>query len=214
MGITVHLNRRMFRFLIMMNDIKPTIWRSIELDEDSTFWDLHMAIQDVMSWDNAHLHEFIISDSHMKHDLKIGIPIEDGFTDPEEEPDPAWMCELSSVFIDIGDKVTYHYDFGDGWECDVILEGSFLAPKKVKFPRCVAGERAAPPEDCGGIRGYYDLLDVLADPTHDEHKDILRWLKGTRPRKGLYEPDVFEPETVKFRNSQKMLDIMLEEDEE
>lgn len=214
MGITVNLNRRMFRFLIVMNDIKPTIWRSIELDEDATFWDLHMAIQDAMSWDNAHLHEFIISDVHMQHDLKIGIPIEDGFTDPEEEPDPAWMCELSSVFIDIGEKATYHYDFGDGWECDVILEGMFLAPKKVKFPRCVAGERAAPPEDCGGVGGYYALLDVLVDPTHDEHRDILRWLKGTRHRKGSYEPEIFEPEKVKFRNAQKMLDIMLEDNDE
>ncbi len=213
MGIAVNLNRRMFRFLIVMNDIKPTIWRSVELDEDATFWDLHMAIQDVMSWDNAHLHEFIISDPHMQHDLKIGIPIEDGFTDPEEEPDPGWMCELSSVFIDIGEKASYNYDFGDGWECVVILEGIFLAPKKVKYPRCVAGERAAPPEDCGGVGGYYDLLDVLSDPTHEEHRDLLRWLKGTRPRKGLYEPEVFEPEKVKFRNAQKMLDIMLEEDE-
>ena len=211
MGITVNLNRRMFRFLILMHSIKPAIWRSIELAEDSTFWDLHMAIQDVMSWDNAHLHEFIISDPHMKHDLVIGIPIDDRFMDPEEQPDPAWMCELSSVFIDIGEKAIYRYDFGDGWECDVILEGMFLSPKKVKYPRCVAGERAAPPEDCGGVGGYYGLLEVLADPNDEEHKDILRWLKGTRPRKGPYEPEVFEPDKVKFRNALKMLDIMLEE---
>lgn len=214
MGITVNLNRRMFRFLIVMNDIKPTIWRSIELDEDATFWDLHMAIQDVMSWDNAHLHEFIISDQRMKPNLKIDVRTGDGFTDPEEEPDTLWMRELSSVFIDVGRKATYYYDFGDGWECDVILEGNFLAPKKVKFPRCVAGERAAPPEDCGGVGGYYGLLEVLADPNNEEHKDLLRWLKGTRPRKEPYEPEIFEPEKVKFRNAQKMLDSMLEDDDE
>lgn len=177
------------------------------------FWDLHMAIQDAMSWDNAYLHEFIISDPHMQPDLKIGIPIDDGFLEPEEEADLGWMCDLSSLFIDIGDKAINYYDFGDGWACDVILEGVFFASKKVKYPRCVAGERAVPPEDCGGIGGYYNLLDVLADPTHEEHKHLLQWLKGTRPRKGLYEPDVFEPEKVKFRNAQKMLDIMLEEDE-
>ena len=211
MGITVNLNRRMFRFLIVMHSIKPAIWRSFELDEDATFWDLHMAIQDVMSWDNAHLHEFIISDPHMKHDLVIGVPIDDRFMDPGEQPDPAWMRELSSVFIDIGEKATYRYDFGDGWECDVILEGMFLSPKKVKYPRCVAGERAAPPENCGGVGGYYGLLEVLADPNDEEHKDILRWLKGTRPRKGPYEPEVFESDKVKFHNAQKMLEIMLEE---
>jgi hypothetical protein len=211
MGITVNLNRRIFRFLILMRFIKPTIWRSIELDEDATFWDLHMAIQDVMSWDNAHLHEFIISDPHTKHDLVIGISIDDRFMDPGEQPDPAWMRELSSVFIDIGEKATYRYDFGDGWECDVILEGMFLSPKKVKYPRCVAGERAAPPENCGGVGGYYGLLEVLADPNDEEHKDILRWLKGTRPRKDPYEPEVFEPDKVKFHNAQKMLEIMLEE---
>lgn len=214
MGIIVNMNRRMFRFLIVMNTIKPTIWRSIELHEDATFWDLHMAIQDVMSWDNAHLHEFIISDLNMQYDLKIGIPVEDGFTDPEEEPDPSWMCELSSIFTDVGEKVTYLYDFGDGWECDVIVEGIFLAPKKVKFPRCIAGERAAPPEDCGGVGGYYSLLDVLANPNDGEYKDLLQWLKGARPRKGSYEPEIFEPEKVKFKNAQKMLDSLLEEDEE
>ena len=67
MGITVNLNRRMFRFLIVMNDIKPTIWRSIELDEDTTFWDLHMAIQDVMSWDNAHFTSLSFPIRHMKN---------------------------------------------------------------------------------------------------------------------------------------------------
>lgn len=213
MGITIDLNRRIYRFLIVMHSIKPTIWRSIELDEDATFWDLHIAIQDAMSWDNAHLHEFVISDPHMKHDLVIGIPVEDEFMDPEEQPDPAWMCELSSVFINIGEKATYRYDFGDGWECDVILEGMFLSPKKVKYPRCVAGERAAPPEDCGGVVGYYDLLDVLGDPTHEEHKDLLRWLKRTQPRRGVYEPDVFDPSNVKFKNAQKMLEMMLEDDD-
>ena len=86
----------------------------------------------------------------------------------------------------------YEYDFGDGWEHEVLFEGNPAVDPKAKYPLCAEGERACPPEDCGGVYGYENLLTVIQDPTHEEYESMLEWLGGR------YDPDRFDPKRVKF----------------
>src|SRR5262249_58845900 len=83
-----------------------------------------------------------------------------------------------------GDRLRYTYDFGDNWEHDVLVEDVLIAEPEVAYPRCTGGRRAGPPEDCGGIWGYRELLKILGDPAHEEHEERLHWL-GPSSRSGV-----------------------------
>jgi hypothetical protein len=185
-----------YQFKITLKRIDPPIWRRILVPEKYNFWDLHVAIQDAMGWLDYHLHEFRIRRKHAHKVSKIGIPDEDRF-----EGDPiilaGWEIPISRFFAEIGTTAEYDYDFGDGWEHEVLFEGILLKDKKQTYPQCIGGERACPPEDCGGLWGYNHLLEVLADPEHDEYEQLVTWLDGR------YEPDEFHPEDVKFDNPKK-----------
>jgi Plasmid pRiA4b ORF-3-like protein len=85
-----------------------------------------------------------------------------------------------------GDRLRYTYDFGDDWEHDILVEAVTAAEPGAAYPRCITGRRACPPEDCGGIWGYEELLEILGDPGHDEHDERLEWL-------GLDSADEFDP---------------------
>lgn len=85
-----------------------------------------------------------------------------------------------------GDRIRYSYDFGDGWERDILLEGVLAAEPDAIYPVCQAGRGACPPEDCGGVWGYGHLREVLAEPAHEEHEDMLEWL-------GLHSASEFDP---------------------
>jgi hypothetical protein len=84
--------------------------------------------------------------------------------------------KISSLLISEKDKIKYEYDFGDSWEHDVILEKITDVTEKPKHAVCVAGKRNCPPEDCGGIWGYEDLLEILKNPEHAEYQEMLDWL--------------------------------------
>ncbi len=198
--------KRIYRFLVTLQGIKPPIWRRIELSEASTFWELHMAIQDAFGWRNAHLHEFLCP----KSGLTIGIALDDGFVDPEDLPLEGWKEHLDTCSLEVGDTLRYLYDFGDYWEHELVLEGILLRPLKIKFPRCLDGERACPPEDSGGVSGYAHLLRALSDPNHDEHLEYVAWLKG-QYRKKAFDPNFFDPHSVTFKNPQKQLELWLED---
>jgi hypothetical protein len=90
----------------------------------------------------------------------------------------------------VGTHLRYEYDFGDGWEHVLVVEKVFPAEPGVTYPRCVAGQRACPPEDCGGSPGYTNLLEAVADPDHPEHKELLDWIGAE------FDPEAFDPEAV------------------
>ncbi|MBS3780649.1 MAG: plasmid pRiA4b ORF-3 family protein [Desulfovermiculus sp.] len=92
------------------------------------------------------------------------------------------------------------YDFGDSWRHDVLFEGLLVKEKGARYPKCLGGERACPPEDCGGVSGYYELLDILKDPKHEEYEEMISWLKGHFKNYHPYDPEVFKPEKVRFSN--------------
>ena len=141
---------------------------------------LHNILQVVMGWTNSHLHQFYVG--------------EICFT----EPDPDWEREveddrkfkLSRITATEGYKFRYEYDFGDSWIHEILVEKILLKEPGVKYPLCLTGKRACPPEDCGGVYGYADLLETIFDPKHEEHKSMLEWVGGE------FHPETFDLDEV------------------
>jgi hypothetical protein len=186
------------QFLVVLAGTDPVVRRRIQVPERYSFWDLHVAIQDAMGWLAYHLHEFRLVDARERGGVSIGIPTDE---DPEARPViPGWEVRVSTFF----DRRAWHappamyaYDFGDDWEHVVVHEGMENADDGGKYPRCVAGARRCPPEDCGGAHGYAKFLETIADPAHPEHESTLRWVGGT------YDPDEFDPNAVTFDDPRK-----------
>jgi len=187
---------QVYQFKVTLLDSEPPIWRRIQVPAAYTFWELHVAIQDAMGWQDYHLHMFRIEDPRKGEVVEIGIPDEERFEDDSPHI-PGWEVPISDYFLDRGSRADYLYDFGDGWEHHVVLEDIVTRVAKSKYPKCVAGARACPPEDCGGIGGYENLLRVIRDPSDEEYASMMEWLGGN------YEPDAFDPRKVRFDNPKK-----------
>ena len=158
-------NKNVYQIKISLKYIKPMIWRRFLVEDSIKLPDLHKVIQTVMGWTNSHLHQFIIKERF------YGEPDEDSF---EEIVDYRKLM-LKSVLSFEKEKITYEYDFGDGWEHELVLE-KILNNQTIENPICVAGKRNCPPEDCGGPYGYMDLLNVIADPENEEYKEMKSWI--------------------------------------
>lgn len=149
-----------------------------------------------MGWLDYHLHAFRIEDPKTGERIDIGIPDDEGFAD--SVPILAgWEIPVRSYLNEPGHTATYEYDFGDGWNHQVVLKKIVPRERYAGDPACVGGERACPPEDCGGIWGYQALLEAISDPAHEEHDDMLQWLGGT------FDPERFDAGTVKFDDPQE-----------
>lgn len=178
------------QFLVVLDGTDPLVWRRIQVPQQYSFWDLHVAIQDAMGWNDCHLHEFTLLNPKHGRLERIGIPDEDF---PGERPClESWRVKIEDYFTDSTPPALYLYDFGDDWRHSVTYEGAQPADVAVTYPRCVSGARACPPEDCGGIHGYAGLLEAVADPSHPERSSILEWIGGN------YDPDAFDPRSVRF----------------
>jgi hypothetical protein len=198
----VATRQQILRFHVELNGISPSIWREVEVPATYSFWDLHVAIQDAMGWLDYHLHAFRVDTGGGKS-VSIGIPDLELFDDTEELA--GWEISVTDHFNEPGQTCQYEYDFGDGWDHTVQLVGIMMREKGRRYPRCIDGARACPPEDCGGIWGYHELLEVVADPTNEEHESMLEWLGGH------YEPEFFDPKAVKFDNPKKRWRLAFEE---
>jgi hypothetical protein len=154
----------------MLNDSKPVIWRRILAPANMKLNRLHNVFQRVMPWTDSHLHQFVVGET------VYGVP------DREYEDDlgPRTLNEKRYTLADIAPEpksvFIYEYDFGDGWEHIVIVEDVLPPDPNFKRVVCLAGENACPPEDCGGIHGYYEMLKILANPKNEEHKSMKEWL--------------------------------------
>ena len=153
---------------------RPPVWRRVVVPADLTLGELHDVIGRSMGWEDSHLHSFSTrSGDYGPPGMDLGFGNES-------------RALLEDVLPGKGSKLLYTYDFGDGWEHDVRLEETRAATPGTVYPACVAGKGACPPEDCGGPWGYENLKEVLADPRHEEHEDLLDWL-------GLDSGDEFDP---------------------
>ena len=158
---------------VTLMDTEPPIWRRVLVAANLTLAQLHDIVQAAMGWNDSHLHEFQAGEQ------RIGIPTED---DPETGDERKFR--LSTLLTGVGATLGYMYDFGDSWDHTIALEAVAPPDPAVAYPVCVDGKGNCPPEDCGGVYGYYNLLEALANKKHPEHKDMVNWI-------GSYDPDAF-----------------------
>ncbi|MBF0407396.1 MAG: plasmid pRiA4b ORF-3 family protein [Candidatus Riflebacteria bacterium] len=193
-----------YQFRVSLLEIQPEIWRRIQVPSNYNFWDLHVAIQDAMGWLDYHLHSFTLKKFHGNKMLEIGIH---GDEFEEIKAIPSWKADIDFFLINPGQKMTYLYDFGDHWNHEVLFEGILMKDPALKYPICLGGERSCPPEDCGSIDGYYEILETLKKPGTQKYKEIASWLEGHAKNYWPYEPETFHPENVKFDNPKKRFKI-------
>ena len=143
---------------------------------------LHDVFQVVMGWTDSHMHQF-----------HAGGAVYSRFCE-DDSPDSPQLKEHGFSLADIAARekarFIYEYDFGDGWEHEVLVEKILPADADKKGAICMTGKNACPPEDCGGIWGYYNALDAASNPAHDEHEEVIEWLGDA------FDPSRFDPEEV------------------
>jgi len=160
----------LYQLKITLKWSKPPIWRRVVARADMPLDRLHWLIQIVFDWTNSHLHQFIAGRAFY------------GQPDPDADMGYETLNEKRYTVADLAPaakkKFIYEYDFGDGWQHEVLVEKILPADASFKHPVCLGGERACPPEDCGGLGGYYNLLEILANRKHPEHEDMKEWIGG------------------------------------
>jgi len=161
-----------YQLQVILNGSQPPIWRQLQVPGTANLGWLHAVLQVAMGWTNSHLHQFICGE-HMYSDLSARLE--------QYEGDPSVLDEnkfrVSELLNDIRERLIYEYDFGDSWQHIVTVEK--ILPVDTSTPPsavCLAGSRACPPEDCGGIWGYVELLRALKNRKHPEHKSMKEWL--------------------------------------
>jgi hypothetical protein len=148
----------------LLGSSKPPVWRRLLIPADIRLDRLHGVIQAAMGWEDYHMHAF--SDGSCEY----------GLADPELGHRDERRATLGRLLKREGEQIRYTYDFGDDWEHEIVVEKVLPAEPGVRYPICVAGKGACPPEDCGGVWGYEHLREVLADPADEEHGEMLEWL--------------------------------------
>ena len=159
---------QIYQLKITLKESRPPIWRRFQVRSDVTLAKLHRIIQEVMGWFDGHLHQFIVGR------IYYGVPDPDDLSETRDER----KVRLDQILSVPGRKIVYEYDFGDGWEREIVLEKILSPDPKTRYPRCLDGARACPPEDCGGIYGYADFLEAIRNPEHEEHEEMLEWIGG------------------------------------
>ncbi|MBI4846551.1 MAG: plasmid pRiA4b ORF-3 family protein [Candidatus Omnitrophica bacterium] len=190
------LYKRVYQLHISLSRTQPLVWRRVQVPESYTFYDLHVAIQDAMGWQDYHLFEFTKGESGSRPDYRI-VSV---FDEPENMPSDikyAYATEvpIKKLLKKERDSVLYIYDFGDGWEHIVTLEKILPRDEDIVYPVCIDGVLACPPEDCGSIPGYYDCIKAVKNR---KNKELLRWL-------GDWRPETFDTKAVKFEPPWKRL---------
>jgi hypothetical protein len=191
-------NRLLYQLEVTLQEIHPPVWRLIQIWEDATLPQLHRTLQIVMGWKDYHLHEFSIG----RRIYSVPDPDDDLYDREVIDESRVWLNE---VVPRVGTRFEYLYDFGDSWRYDLRLEAIVLPDPEASYPRCLAGERRAPSEDAGGSPGYEGYLEAIADPGHEQRKNVLQW-------RGPFDPEEFSLTVVnqqlrkKFRSVRKKAD--------
>lgn len=176
------------QFKVQLRYIRPPIWRRVVLPDNATLGDLHAVIQTAMGWCNSHMHSFRIGGVY--YTSRSASQMEDMDMENEER------VPLADVVTRAKQKFIYEYDFGDSWEHEIVAEKFLPLDPAVKYPICLGGARACPPEDCGSFPGYMDILKALnAKTPTEEQKELLEWVGEG------YDPERFDLDAVNRRLS-------------
>lgn len=168
---------------IELKDTNPLIWRQVEAPTSITLKVLHDIVQQTVGWFDYHLWEFTIGEQ------RYGLPMdEDWGTLPRKT---AAKVRLRDILKSNRTIIDYVYDFGDKWEHRIIVTDVRRGDPQLSYPRYVGGEGAGPPEDCGGVPGFYEMLDARADPQHPGHAEAVVWLDD-------YDPELIDEEPIKY----------------
>ena len=164
-------NVPLYQLKVTVQGTRPPIWRRIVVRSDMKLHRLHRVIQDVMGWYDCHLHHFLTDSA--RYSEPDPDEFDFGFGPPTLNEKRYTVSHLAAVEKS---KFIYEYDFGDGWQHKIVLEKILPPDESFKHPVCLAGVNACPPEDCGGIGGYDNLKEILANPEHSEHEQMKMWL--------------------------------------
>ncbi len=178
--MTTKQAKSIYQIKISLIGAKPPIWRTVLAPSNLGLAAFHDVIQVAMGWTDSHLHQFIANN------VFYGIPDDEFGMEIEDES----KYKLSQLLKKEKDTLIYEYDFGDSWEHKILLEKVLPFDTKTALPVCIKGKRACPPEDCGGIWGYEELLQTISDPNHPDHDDMLEWLGGE------FDPEEFDLEEI------------------
>jgi hypothetical protein len=184
-----------YQLKITLKSSSPAIWRRVVVPGDYNFYDLHDVIQIAMGWQDEHLFQFIVDDKTIT-DTEM---IEDGDVIDAQE------VLLEELLEEEGMRFTYEYDFGDGWEHLLLVEQISFSDEPLECPICLAGERSGPPENSGGVWGYQEMLEILADPDHEMYDETSDWIGEE------FDPELFDLDDV---NEELRLMEMSDEDED
>ncbi len=165
---------------VTLKGIRPPIWRRLLIRSDTNLEQLHEVLQTTMGWFGGHLHQFVADD------VQYGVPDDEWGVEVQDER----RVTVADVAPAAGDRLVYEYDFGDGWEHDLLVEKVLEPEPGATYPVCLKGRRACPPEDVGGIWGYAEFLQILSDPDHPEYEERLEWIGGE------FNPEEFDVEDV------------------
>jgi len=182
---------QIYQLKITLWGSRPQIWRRVLVAEETTLHQLHWIIQGAMGWTNSHLHQFIIGDEYYSQ-------TEWGLGEAGVEVHNEKKTTLQQLSLKPKESFGYEYDFGDTWAHIIRVEKLMLAQAEMRYPVCVDGERACPPEDCGGVWGYEEFLKAIRNPKHPEHEEMLEWAGGS------FDPERFSLEEAN-RNTRQML---------
>lgn len=183
-----NFNELHYQIKMTLKGAKPPIWRRVIVPANYTFEELHLVIQEAMGWMDMHLYNFeygnLIIDDLGEDDL-----FDEIFMSNRETLD-ATEIMIGQILQEEGEKCLYTYDFGDDWEHTIELEKILPFDEELRVPICIKGKRACPPEDCGGMVGFKDMLTILAGPNDENKSELLDWLGED------FNPEAFDIELV------------------
>jgi hypothetical protein len=172
-----------FILKITLRDVKPAVWRRVQTP-DCTLEELHEIIQTAMGWQDCHMHEFRVGDAQI-----VSAAMDELEEAPENSRQEADVL-LSEIYAASEKRIDYMYDFGDGWEHEIVIEKSLSGHAVGNIPICTGGARACPPEDVGGPWGYAEFLEAMADPEHERHAELQEWYGEA------FDPSAFDRQEV------------------
>jgi len=157
---------RVFTLHLQVVACRPRIWRRLVVRESMWLSRLHEAIQIAFEWFDYQTHAFNLDD------LRFGNPLRRDELTIEDDRD----ITLADLDLEHRERFTYGYHFGEGWQVDLKVEKIGTVEKGVAYPACLGGERAGPPEDCGGVEAYHDMLGCIKEPNTDLGREWFEWL--------------------------------------
>jgi len=181
---------RLYTMKVVLLGIEPPIWRRFVAPSWMTLEHIHVLLQIVMGWRLAHSYAYTIQGKRFT-------PRNKGFAvDAMWDREPSYCADdyQLSQLIESGMTIHYVYDLGDGWTHEIVVESDTPRQGQKDCFYCVEGERACPPEDCGGPHGYADLMDILSNPGDPDHGSRREWLQSIGYAGGRFDSEKFNPD--------------------